>query len=192
MEQRPATDSLPLRRVTPETLPKTVSANISGLTASTTYHFRIVATNSAGTRYGSDRTFTTLPPTGFPIVTTKPATNVATSCGDTQWFTRSAWVDHERLFPIWHHDQLRAHHAYAESDWKHLPEYCCQHRWPGWEYYLSFSNCSYQQCRHQVRQRQDLYHAVATSDNHESGNLRRSYRSVVMRTAIKQSHTRRE
>ena len=56
-----------------------ISANISGLTASTTYHFRIVTTNSAGTRYGSDRTFTTLPPTGFPIVTTKPATNVATS-----------------------------------------------------------------------------------------------------------------
>ena len=56
-----------------------VSAHISGLTASTTYHFRIVTTNSAGTRYGSDRTFTTLSPTGFPIVTTKPATNVATS-----------------------------------------------------------------------------------------------------------------
>jgi hypothetical protein len=36
-----------------------VAANISGLAASTTYHFRIVATNSAGTRYGSDRTFTT-------------------------------------------------------------------------------------------------------------------------------------
>src|SRR5207244_4029878 len=29
-----------------------VTANISGLTASTTYHFRIVAINSAGTRYG--------------------------------------------------------------------------------------------------------------------------------------------
>jgi hypothetical protein len=55
-----------------------ISAHISGLTASTTYHFRIVTTNSAGTRYGSDRTFTTLPPIGFPIVTTKPATNVAT------------------------------------------------------------------------------------------------------------------
>jgi hypothetical protein len=55
-----------------------ISAHISGLTASTTYHFRIVTTNSAGTRYGSDRTFTTLPPTGFPIVTTKLATNVAT------------------------------------------------------------------------------------------------------------------
>ena len=57
--------------------PQSVSANISGLTASTRYHFRIVATNSAGTRYGSDRTFTTLPPTGFPVVTTNAATNVA-------------------------------------------------------------------------------------------------------------------
>jgi hypothetical protein len=36
-----------------------VSASISGLSAGTTYHFRIVGTNSAGTRYGGDRTFTT-------------------------------------------------------------------------------------------------------------------------------------
>ena len=54
-----------------------VAANISSLTANTIYHFRIVATNSAGTRYGSDRTFTTLSATGPPVVTTKPATNVA-------------------------------------------------------------------------------------------------------------------
>jgi hypothetical protein len=54
-----------------------VSANITGLSASTTYHFRIVATNTTGTRYGSDRTFTTLSPTGAPVVTTNPATNVA-------------------------------------------------------------------------------------------------------------------
>jgi len=56
-----------------------VSANINSLTASTTYHFRIVASNADGTRMGSDKTFITLSPTGFPIVTTKPATNVATS-----------------------------------------------------------------------------------------------------------------
>ena len=36
-----------------------VSANISGLSAHTTYHFRIVASNTGGTRYGTDRTFTT-------------------------------------------------------------------------------------------------------------------------------------
>ena len=36
-----------------------LSANIAGLSAGTTYHFRIVGTNSAGTRYGNDRTFTT-------------------------------------------------------------------------------------------------------------------------------------
>jgi hypothetical protein len=56
-----------------------VAANISGLTASTTYHFRIVATNSAGTRYGSDRTFATLSATGPPVVITNPATNIATN-----------------------------------------------------------------------------------------------------------------
>jgi hypothetical protein len=36
-----------------------VTANISGLSAHTTYHFRIVASNASGTRYGGDRTFTT-------------------------------------------------------------------------------------------------------------------------------------
>jgi hypothetical protein len=56
---------------------QSVSANISGLSASTTYHFRIVTSNSAGTRYGSDKTFTTLSPTGPPVVTTNPATFVA-------------------------------------------------------------------------------------------------------------------
>jgi hypothetical protein len=58
---------------------QSVSANISGLTASTTYHFRIVATNSAGTKYGADRTFTTLSATGAPVVITNPATNVTSS-----------------------------------------------------------------------------------------------------------------
>ena len=58
---------------------QSVSANIGGLSASTTYHFRIVATNSAGTRYGSDRTFTTLSATGAPVVTTNAATDVTSS-----------------------------------------------------------------------------------------------------------------
>jgi hypothetical protein len=60
---------------------QSVGANISGLTASTTYHFRIVATNSAGTVYGADKTFTTLSATGPPVVTTNPATLIASYSG---------------------------------------------------------------------------------------------------------------
>jgi len=56
-----------------------VAANISGLTASTTYHFRVVASNSAGTTYGADRTFTTLSATGPPVLVTNPATNIMTN-----------------------------------------------------------------------------------------------------------------
>ena len=58
---------------------RNVSVNISSLTASTTYHFRIVGTNSAGTTMGSDKTFTTFTATGPPVVTTSPATSVTTS-----------------------------------------------------------------------------------------------------------------
>jgi len=36
-----------------------VTANLSSLTAGATYHFRIVASNAAGTSFGSDSTFTT-------------------------------------------------------------------------------------------------------------------------------------
>jgi len=56
-----------------------ISANVTNLNANTTYHFQIVATNSAGTTYGSDRTFTTLSAMGPPVVTTNPATNVTAS-----------------------------------------------------------------------------------------------------------------
>jgi hypothetical protein len=56
-----------------------VSANVNSLAAHTTYHFRIVASNTAGTTFGSDRTFTTLTMTGPPVVRTNPATDVIAS-----------------------------------------------------------------------------------------------------------------
>jgi hypothetical protein len=40
------------------------SANVTGLSPNTTYHFRIVATNSVGTVNGSDLSFKTAPPGG--------------------------------------------------------------------------------------------------------------------------------
>jgi uncharacterized delta-60 repeat protein len=38
-----------------------ISATVRGLRPGTTYHYRLVAANSAGARYGSDKTFKTLP-----------------------------------------------------------------------------------------------------------------------------------
>lgn len=50
-----------------------VTAPISGLDPQTTYHFRIVASNSEGITYGEDLDFTTKP---APTVSTEPATEV--------------------------------------------------------------------------------------------------------------------
>jgi hypothetical protein len=41
--------------------PVVVSAPLTGLSGNSQYHFRVVATNSGGTSYGSDVTFTSLP-----------------------------------------------------------------------------------------------------------------------------------
>ena len=53
------------------------SASLTGLSSNTTYHFRLVGTNSAGTNYGSDQTFATSG--SAPTVTTGSATSVSMS-----------------------------------------------------------------------------------------------------------------
>jgi len=58
------------------TSPVPVSAPVSGLVAHTLYHFRISATNAAGTTQGSDATFETTP-SKAPAVKTEEATNAA-------------------------------------------------------------------------------------------------------------------
>ena len=45
-----------------------VSANITGLSPNTTYHFRLVGTNNGGTTYGNDRTFIWLSPPGLRLL----------------------------------------------------------------------------------------------------------------------------
>jgi len=51
------------------------SSSIAGLTRATTYHLRAYATNSSGTGYSSDATFTTLP--DLPVVTTTAASGIS-------------------------------------------------------------------------------------------------------------------
>jgi hypothetical protein len=55
--------------------PKAVSADITGLAPSTTYHFRLVATNASGTATGADAQFTT-PAAGAAAVTIAAAPRV--------------------------------------------------------------------------------------------------------------------
>ncbi len=60
----------------PGTRPVAVSAAMTGLTANTSYHFRISVTNGGGTSKGSDETFKTLQsctPEGFCASFTAPA-----------------------------------------------------------------------------------------------------------------------
>ena len=61
-------------------------SNLTGLTANTLYYVRAYATNSLGTSYGNEVTFTTLPNPILPTVTTTTVTNIfpttATSGGN--------------------------------------------------------------------------------------------------------------
>jgi hypothetical protein len=62
--------------------PVTVETAVSGLTPATTYHYRVVATNSAGEADGADRTFRTVTPPQPPDATTGGVRDV-TSGGAT-------------------------------------------------------------------------------------------------------------
>jgi uncharacterized repeat protein (TIGR01451 family) len=71
---------------TPATLPagttaSAVSASLSGLTPGTTYHYRVVASGSAGSSYGADATFTTQP------ALSKTASAASAQKGDAVTFT---------------------------------------------------------------------------------------------------------
>ena len=58
----------------------TISINISGLSSGTTYFYRIAAQNSAGTSYGSEKSFKTVTDTTkLPKVTTGSATSVTSN-----------------------------------------------------------------------------------------------------------------
>jgi uncharacterized protein (TIGR02145 family) len=55
------------------------ASSITGLSANTTYYVRAYATNIAGTSYGNEKVFTTLPEITIPSVTTAPVTNITSN-----------------------------------------------------------------------------------------------------------------
>jgi hypothetical protein len=62
-----------------------VSANLSGLIAGITYHFRLVGVNSDGTTYGNDMTFNT----GYTLIVLPPNQNVTVPAGNTNFTVTS-------------------------------------------------------------------------------------------------------
>ncbi|MBI3605386.1 MAG: hypothetical protein HY202_05100, partial [Nitrospirae bacterium] len=84
--------------LTAGTTPVAVSANISGLSINTLYHFRVDATNSSGTSYGTDATFTTL--ANKPTVTTLAATVIGSTTStlngsvNTGGTTANGWFEY--------------------------------------------------------------------------------------------------
>jgi hypothetical protein len=63
-----------------ETADKPVSIPVNALVPGTTYHFQLVAKNTAGSAFGADQTFTTSSPPGLPAA----VTGLATALGETQ------------------------------------------------------------------------------------------------------------
>lgn len=82
--------------------PVPVSAELTGLEANTTYHYRVVASNENGTSRGSDETFTTSP---LP-----PVLEGITSASNP---TRSSIVLHATINP--RHSDTAYHFIYAEE-----------------------------------------------------------------------------
>ena len=77
----------------------TVSFQVTGLTANTTYHARAVAVSSGGTTRGDDRSFTTLgPPSVQTGAVTRLATSTATVSGavDGRGLAATYWVEYGR------------------------------------------------------------------------------------------------
>jgi hypothetical protein len=70
--------------------PQPVSENLTGLAPATTYHYRIAATNSWGTSYGEDETFTTTPSSARSLGVADPsATNGSDQSGTSSTQTGS-------------------------------------------------------------------------------------------------------
>lgn len=77
------------------TTPSPATASISGLAPRTTYHFKLVAESSAGTKEGSDQSFTTF---GSPLATTGQAASITDVAATLQGSVNAQGQDTKYFF----------------------------------------------------------------------------------------------
>jgi hypothetical protein len=106
------TDSTPAQAVGGDFSSHNVFASVGGLVPNALYHVRLVATNSAGTSFGSDTTFTTLP---APAPRNPPALgqtfNIAPVSGVVLVKVGGQFVPLTQLRQIPHNAQINALHG---------------------------------------------------------------------------------
>ena len=96
-----------------------VSAGIFGLVAGTTYHFRLVAQNAAGTTDGQDQTFTTSA-AAAPQVTTGAAGGIGAKTATLNGTVNPNGAAHELLVPVRNDDELRPADRHPRRRERHL------------------------------------------------------------------------
>ena len=136
-----------------------ISHSVTGLNASTTYHYRLRAYNGGGTSNNSNViNVTTLSATGPPLVITNPATLIASFSATLNGLVNPHGLTTTVYFQVRPDYQLRVYDVRSNQEWEHVPECRCKHQRPSCEHHVSFPHGSRHHRRHQVRQRQHLYH----------------------------------
>ena len=98
------------------TAAKAFSVGVSGLTAGKTYHFRLVATSSAGTVNGADATFVTAE---APVATTSAASSITVDRREAQRQGRPERPHDDLQVRVRHDDVLRHDHVLFERGQRH-------------------------------------------------------------------------
>ena len=118
------------------------SRGVIGLNANTTYYYRVRAYNGIGISSNSNTiSLTTLTATGTAVVTTNPATNVASFSATLNGSVNPHGLTTTVYFQYGTTTSYGSTTALPDQGWEYVPEYQCEHQWPECEHHLSFPDC---------------------------------------------------
>ena len=147
---------------------KSVSIGVGGLTAGRTYHFRLVATSSAGTAHGDDRTFVTAEPPG---VTTSAASSIGSSGAGPERQGRPEWALDDLSLRIRHDDVVRGEDVVLGRRLRHERHECLEERErPHGRHHIPLPPRRDERRRYRRRERPELHDAEPTDRRDRSGN----------------------